>query len=80
MVHPRGIGPRIAGYKPVATNHITLGAYNCRNFNFLLSFLVANANVLHDDNLHTAEYIFQLLLETYQKTAPLPYLTAGNLL
>ena len=27
LVRPRGIEPRIAGYKPGATNHITLGAY-----------------------------------------------------
>ena len=26
IVHPRGVEPRIAGYKPVATNRITLGA------------------------------------------------------
>lgn len=28
MVHPRGVEPRIAGYKPDATNHITSGAYD----------------------------------------------------
>lgn len=27
VVRPQGIEPRIAGYKPGATNHITLGAY-----------------------------------------------------
>ena len=27
LVHPLGVEPRIAGYKPVATYRITLGAY-----------------------------------------------------
>ena len=34
MVRPRGVEPRIAGYKPGATYRITWGAYN----NFYLNF------------------------------------------
>ena len=37
MVHPRGVEPRIAGYKPVATYRITLGAYKLLVFPSRLS-------------------------------------------